>query len=414
MSIVVNRIAILISTLIAGCSMAPGLYIDKLDVPKRKESSAELLGGKIKIIPITAALAARHKMEYENRLQEKRIRAHQLFLDNQSAQEGFEYRVGNYDILNITVWGHPELNVLATSSRPGLAPQPVVAYGLGPGGDTDRVAVSTGHLVDNNGNLFFPQIGMVHVAGRTLPEIRSIFTKRLAKFIPNPQLDVGVAAYRSQHVYVLGEVKNPKAISITDVPLELIEAVTLAGGFTKDANTRNVFLTRDKQTYYIDIEAIYEKGDLTQNYILKQGDVLQVPENRLNRVYALGEFNKNGSVLLPPRFFSMAEMIEHRDVEGLNLESVDASQIFIFRYKELKYDSDTKTYQATPEVYHLDASSAEAMLLAANFPLQARDVLYAAPTGLTRWSRVVDQVLPTLQALWYPARTIRDWENLNE
>jgi polysaccharide export outer membrane protein len=110
----------------------------------------------------------------------------------------------------------------------------------------------------------------------------------------------------------------------------------------------------------------------------------------------------------------MAEMIEHRDVEGLNLESVDASQIFIFRYKELKYDSDTKTYQATPEVYHLDASSAEAMLLAANFPLQARDVLYAAPTGLTRWSRVVDQVLPTLQALWYPARTIRDWENLNE
>ncbi len=87
---------------------------------------------------------------------------------------------------------------------------------------------------------------------------------------------------------------------------------------------------------------------------------------------------------------------------------MDPGQIFIFRYKNIKYDRSTKTFQAIPIVYHLDASSVEAMLLAANFPLQARDVVYAAPTNLTRWNRVIVQVLPTLQAIWYPARTSAD------
>jgi polysaccharide export outer membrane protein len=388
--------------------MAPGLYIDNLDVPEHKESTTERLGGEVKIIPITAKLAARHKMESENRLQGRRMRAHQLYLKSQFAKERFEYRIGPYDILNITVWGHPELNVLATSNRPGLAPQPIA-------GITDTMqaaAVATGHRVDSKGNIFFPHVGTVHVARLTISEVRDLLIKKLTTFIPEPQLDVGVGAYRSQRVYVLGEVKNPKAIAITDAPLKLIDAVTRTGGFTKATDTRNVFLIREGQTYHIDLEAIYENGDLTQNYILKHGDVLQFPDNRLNQVYALGEFNKNVALSLPPHFFSVADVIEHPSVGGLNLTSADPSKIFIFRYKDVDHKNGIKTFKTIPEVYHLDASSAEAMLLATNFPLQARDVVYAAPTGLTRWSRVIAQVLPTLQAIWYPVRTAADLDSV--
>ena len=402
---------LLINTVLTGCSMAPGLYIDKLEVPEREESTAELLGGDIKLIPITAELVIYHKMEHEHKIQKKRMHAHQLFSTNQPpAHERFEYRVGYYDILNITVWGHPELNVFAKSNNPGAAP--IFMGGLGYSMHEDVAAVTTGHLVDSKGNLFFPHAGTLHVVGRTIPEIRNILIKKLAEFIPEPQLDVGVAMYRSQFVHILGEVNKPQAIPITDVPLRLVNAVTRAGGFTKVADTRNVFLIRDNQTYHIDMEAIYEKGDLTQNYLLKHGDVLQFPENRLNKIYALGEFKKNMSVLLPPRFFSLADMIEHPKVGGLDLGSVDPGQIFVFRYKDLKYDPDTNIYQGTPEVYHLDAGSAEAMLLATNFPLQARDVVYAAPTGLTRWNRVVEQILPTLRAIWYPARTVADLDRV--
>ena len=51
-------------------------------------------------------------------------------------------------------------------------------------------------------------------------------------------------------------------------------------------------------------------------------------------------------------------------------------------------------------MYRLDASSAEAMLLATHFQLEPRDVVYIAPTGLTNWNRVVSQILPTIQGIW--------------
>ena len=396
---------------LAGCSMAPGLYIDKLDVPDREETQAELLGGDVQIIPITAEVVISHKMDHEYAIQKKRADSQKLFSVNNPVQKPSSYRVGSYDILSITVWGHPEFSVFARTDRPGATPQLAVG-GMGFSMNEDIAATRTGHLVDDQGNLFFPHVGIINVTGRTLHEIRNILIKKLTKLISNPQLDVGMAAYRSQFVHILGEVNKPQSIPITDSPLRLIDAITYVGGFTKRADTRNVFLIRDNQKYHINIEAIYENGYLSHNYLLKHGDVIQFPENRLNRVYALGEFKKNGSVLLPPRFFSLADMIENPQIGGLNLTSVDPGQIFVFRYKDFKYDRDTNTYQGKPEVYHLDASSVEAMLLAANFPLQARDIVYAAPTSLTRWSRVIAQILPTLQSIWYPVRTAADWNRV--
>src|SRR5690606_16839877 len=128
-------------------------------------------------------------------------------------------------------------------------------------------------------------------AGRTVEEIREELTRRLSKYIEFVQLDVRVAAYRSQRVYVVGEVEQPGVQLVQDIPLTVLEAINRAGGVTPDADLRNIVLTRNDKTYSINLLSLYEGGDITQNVLLRHGDVLNVPDSALNKVFVLGETN---------------------------------------------------------------------------------------------------------------------------
>jgi polysaccharide export outer membrane protein len=84
---------------------------------------------------------------------------------------------------------------------------------------------------------------------------------------------------------------------------------------------------------------------------------------------------------------SLAEAIG--DSEGFDPTTSKPSDVYVFRGR----------YEA-PQVFRLNASSAEAMLLATHFQLEPNDVVYVAPYGLTNWNRVVSQILPTIQGIW--------------
>jgi polysaccharide export outer membrane protein len=54
----------------------------------------------------------------------------------------------------------------------------------------------------------------------------------------------------------------------------------------------------------------------------------------------------------------------------------------------------------TPNIFRLDASSPDALLLATQFPMRPRDVVFVSTYGLSRFNRVMLQILPTIQGLW--------------
>ena len=110
----------------------------------------------------------------------------------------------------------------------------------------------------------------------TVGEIRDLLTKRLSKYIENVQLDVRVADFQSQRVYVVGEVGKPGIYPVNDIPMSILEAVNRAGGFTERSDRRNLTLTRQNISTHIDLLSLYEEGDASRNIRLEHGDVLFV------------------------------------------------------------------------------------------------------------------------------------------
>lgn len=288
-----------------------------------------------------------------------------------------QYRVGPRDVLNITVWDHPELTIPAGQFRS---------------------AEAAGSVVGEDGTFFYPYAGIVQAAGRTVEEIREELTQKLSKYIELVQLDVRVASYRSQRVYVVGEVMQAGIQLVRDIPLTVLEAINNAGGVKPVADLRNVTLTRDDKTYSINLLSLYEGGDIKQNVLLRHGDILNIPDSSLNKVFVLGEtgfatggvsgtgLSMSRSLIMNKARLTLTEALS--DVGGVNQTTSDAARIFVFR-----------GVLGKSEIFHLDAKSPDALLLADRFPLQPRDVVFVDRAEGIRWNQIIAQIQPTITLL---------------
>ncbi len=356
--------------LLSGCAMAPGMAMNESAAVQRGREHTK--DKEFKVEPITADLLVR--------LAEQRAKEAALVPDPQGSTPPPPYTIAPYDVLQVTVWDHPEL----TAPTGGF-----------------RSPEENGNPVNADGTVYYPHVGVVRVAGKTVTEVRQLFTERLTRVIRSPQLDVRIAAFRGKRVQVTGEVAQPSTMPLTDLPLRVQDAIAFAKGFTPEssalgptgADPANVTLTRDGKTYHLDLLALYERGDLSQNWLLKDGDVINVADRNRNRVFVMGEVKLQQAKVMVKRRMTLAEAIG--DSGGFDPIAANVGKIYVIRGD---YDA--------PSIYRLDASSADALLLATQFPLQPKDVVYVSTYELTRWNRVIGQIVPTVQALYDAAITV--------
>lgn len=349
--------------LLQGCALAPGPHLTESWFPDEPDRSEQKLPEILRVHEVGPALLQNGPGLTEVDPPEELLRP----------EPDYDYVVGPGDVLNITVWDHPELTIPQGSMR---SPE------------------EAGNWVHSDGTIFYPYVGEIKVAGLRLTEIRDRITREISKYIENPQVDVTVAAFRSQRVYVTGAVRQPGTFPVTNVPMRLLDAVNAAGGLSEFANWRDVTLTRDGAEYRLSLRAINALGDPRHNVLLQAGDVVHVARNDDNKVFVLGEVLKPRPVLMGRNGLSLAEALA--EAGGLDKLAADASGIFVMRRAPEQAEHGIDLYQ-------LNANNATALVMADSLSLQPRDIVYVTAAPLARWNRVIQSILPTVQTIYYGA-----------
>lgn len=289
--------------------------------------------------------------------------------------KGARYTIGSGDVVGVIVYDHPELLPNAGA---------VISQSADPTG----VQVAPGFIVDADGEIAFPYIGRVRVAGLSEGDASDLIGKLLRPHVRDPQVTVRIQSFRSRRAYLEGEVRVPGSQIFTDVPMTLSEAINRAGGMTADANRSAVTLIRDGRSVPIDMTRLREAGYDGNNIPLKNGDTVRVAHREDSKVFVMGEIM--APVALSMRSNGRLSLSEALGEAGGPMTTTsNAGQIYVIR----------QGATGAPAIFHLNAKNPATLALASQFRLQSHDVVYVDPVPLVKWNRVVSLILPSAQVV---------------
>jgi len=201
--------------------------------------------------------------------------------------DDFEYKLQSEDVLSIRFYS--------------LTPEEFDFFSLkqtqGGGNQLQNPAsgLISGYLIDENGDVEFPVVGKVKVAGLSIFEAQNKIQEIADQYLKNPLVEVRLLNFRFT---VLGEVNGEGVYSTLNNRIHLLEAIGLSGGFTDLADKANIKIIRQSgrqaEIYYLNL--LEEDFLASPQYYVNQSDVIVVPplKQRPYQVY----FGKNLSLFI--------------------------------------------------------------------------------------------------------------------
>lgn len=354
------------ASLLSGCFVAPGMFFgERATEDGSVDTLASFQGAQVHLQSISPKTLQKINVSNNSAIS--------------IAPELLEYRpetykLGKFDIVQVTVWEHPELTLPLGSFRSDNA---------------------TGQMIDENGEMFYPYTGQIPVAGKTVSELRNTIVESLSLVLNKPQIDVRLISSQSQKAYVQGAVVKAGTIPLSDIPVTILEALNRSGGISPQGNPKYVELVRDGKLYMLDLTASYPAGAGPADVLLKNGDVIRVANNDEFKVFVLGEVDKQQALPMKNDKMSLSEALS--EAGGLQVMSAQSKGIYVIR---------ASGAMDTINVFHLNSKNPLALIFGDGFKLKPRDIVFVDANGLARWNRVISQILPTVQAIYSTTEAI--------
>ena len=274
-------------------------------------------------------------------------------LDNQP-------RLGKSDMLSISVYDEPDLSLENIPVRP-------------------------------DGKISFPLVGDVQAEGRTVDELTTDISERLKQYLLAPKVTVVVQAFNSLSYTIAGEVVKPGVFPLT-TNISLVDAIAKAGGLNKGqyrassvelADLPHSFVSRNGKILPVDFVRLLRQGDMRFNIQIQPGDYISIPSGLSKEIYIIGE------VKAPALFAFREEMPLSRTLalaEGFTPDA-DKSRIHVVRGS---LHNPTLIVADFNQIITGQAQDVQ---------LEPGDIVFVPTTGLATWARMLNQIVPTIQAI---------------
>lgn len=186
----------------------------------------------------------------------------------ESMQQQYSTKIASDDLLSITVSAWDPTSVSPFNP-------PVFAYSSE--GDQPLFPSQSlyTYLVDQNGDIKFPVIGTIHVAGLTRLELASKMESLIAKYVEKPLVNVQILNFK---VVVMGEVNRPGSYTVKNDRFTLLDAIGMAGDIPITANRKNVLVIRDNDGKKVSYRMDLTSPDIfiSPAFYLQQNDIVYV------------------------------------------------------------------------------------------------------------------------------------------
>lgn len=282
-----------------------------------------------------------------------------------------DYRISTSDVLSINLIEYPNITP-SDNNNNASASNPYAA----------------GYPVDQQGYIQFPLVGRVKASGLTVSQFTNNLRSQLQRYLKYPDPQVKVVNFRGSKFFIDGAVKQPGEFNMADAPISLYGAISMAGGATTEGDSNSVVLTRRGVQYELGLRDLQDMRVSASQIYLQDGDSIHINRLDRNKVYVLGEFGEIKPLEIPDHGLTLTQVIGQS--KGLNPSTSNAAKVYVVR------DHGNASYT---DIYHVNLQTVTNLALANRFEMHPNDIVYVDPTGLTRWNRFINSVLPSSNAI---------------
>lgn len=308
------------------------------------------------------------------------------------AREGRVDRIAPGDALQINIY-EVGMTLFGNSTQSATAGLGTASAASADVGDTVRSQPVNVVTVASDGTIRLPYVGRLMVAGSTAYDVQRMIEQALHGKSQSPQALVTVVNSPGNSIYLIGDVNRSGRMQLTAARERLLDAVATAGGAKANSADTVIRLTRGGQS------AEMRLGDIRAG---SGDDLTLLPGDRIELIIeprsfsAFGATPKVSQVAFESPTLSLAEALAR--IGGPNDAQADPKAVFLFRY-----DAAAIAAGEPPVIYRLNLMKPESYIIAQNFPMHDKDLIYIANSAANPVSKFVG----ILNQLFAPLLTAR-------